>query len=101
MDVQNLIPTSEYPCSWDDLIDPETKETIVSIASMSVVGEEEPDAKLGIIRDEEDGIWDIYIQDTEITEKRLESLLRELTKKSGVKYKLNWDEEYINFNRVV
>ena len=98
MEKKQLISTSEYPCKWDELIDADTEETVVMISSMSVVPEEEK-ATLGISKGG-DGIWDIVIKDDNITKDRLDRLMSELSKKTGVEYDVKWDAQYLNYTRL-
>jgi len=59
-----LISTSEYPCTYDDLIDSKTRKTLFSVSTLNSLEEEDIDIKTGITHSD-DGVYDIVI-DTEI-----------------------------------
>ena len=95
--VQVLIPTSLYPCRWDDLIDQDSKEVVISICCLIAAGEDEK-AKEGIFK-AEDGIWDIFVDEEQITAKKLKELLDAWSSVAGRKYKIVWDEDYLDYTK--
>ncbi len=64
-----LISTSEYPCTYDDLIDASTRKTLFSISTLKSLQEEGEDVEAGITLSD-DGIYDIVV-DTELLTKNI------------------------------
>ena len=62
-----LMSTSEYPCTYDDLIDSKTRKTLFSVSTLKSLEEEDIDVKTGITLSD-DGIYDIVV-DTEVLTK--------------------------------
>ncbi len=81
----NLKTTSEYPCEWDDLIN-EQRETYATIYTLKNA-REEGITKAGIIK-KKDGIFDIVTDSLELTKEIVQNSLKELSKITGIEYKL-------------
>ncbi len=81
-----LQSTVDYPCSYVDLIDRTTKETIVTIYTLKekeLDGPAEPGMTHCV-----DGIHDIVLNVSEITENHVIASLKQLSKEIGIEYKL-------------
>lgn len=77
-------PTSEYPCQWDDLIDPHKKV----IATIYTLEEGKKDNLRPGITKGKDGIYDIIVHAREINSEVVRSALKELGKITGKQYAL-------------
>ncbi len=75
-------PTCEYPCQWDDLIDPSRKV----IATIYTLEEGERDnLNPGIVKGK-DGIYDIVVHAKEINNEVVRNALQDLEKVTGKRY---------------
>ena len=81
----NLKTTSKYPCEWDDLID-EQRETYATIYTLKNARK---DGRIARITKSKDGIFDIVIDAPKLTKDSIQTALKELSKITGIEYKLS------------
>ncbi len=82
--------TSTYPCEWDDLFTEEG--LIITIYTKDYEACEEGDDGLdvGIHLDSDDGVYDIIVDEPEITNEVVERALRKLSEITGNEYE--WEQ---------
>lgn len=78
-------PVGLFPCQWEDFVN-DSKRTVVTIYTRENAKNDGPE--LGITKGD-DGIYDIVVDFPEITEKIARDCLEELSKITGIEYKLN------------
>lgn len=85
-----LVPTTEYPTTWDDIIDKETRKTIITIST-----KEEADENLEVgITKSDDGIYDIVVDTDIITEEIAKKQVAKLSKIVEINYLLNFNPKH-------
>jgi len=77
-----VIPTCEYPCQWDDLID-SRKKVIATIYAFEEGGKDK--LKAGITKGK-DGIYDIVVYTKEINNEVVKNALKDLEKITEKRY---------------
>lgn len=84
-----LETSGEYPCSWDDLINLKGN-TYATIYALEEARRDPEDSlyRTGITKGD-DGIWDIIVDVPELTIDAVRHSLKDLSKKTGIEYKLN------------
>lgn len=80
--ITKVKPTCEYPCQWDDLIDPGGK----CIATIYTIEEGQKDNLKSGIEKGKDGIYDIVVHTKEINNEVMRNALKDLEKVTGELY---------------
>lgn len=85
----HLLSTTYYPSEWDDLIDAESRELLISIFTVSSLEDLSDDEiiETGISR-ADDGIIDIVVEAEMLTEEIVSEQLHKLSKLMRVEYLL-------------
>ncbi len=81
----NLKTTGKYPCQWDDIIN-KKRETYATIYTLKNARGDNI-TKAGITK-KKDGIFDIVIDAPELTKELVQTAIKELSKITGIEYKL-------------
>jgi len=82
----NLKTTGEYPCQWDDIVN-EKGKTYATIYTLKNARKDEI-TRAGITK-KNNGIFDIVVDVPELTKELVQTALKELSKITGIEYKLS------------
>ena len=83
-----LVPMGKLPSkSWEDLVD-EEKRTKVTVWTLDYVRESKDLPAIPGIHKGKDGIYDIIIDAPQLASTNITDALKELTKQTGIEYKL-------------
>lgn len=78
--------TTEYPCTFDDLIDSVSRETKVTVYTLKEREKDGP-ATTGISLSD-DGIYDIVINAEKLTKELVKEAIYQLNSQTEIEYKL-------------
>lgn len=89
-EIIELETTNEYPCPLDDLVKPGKCTAYATVYALKEARRNPEDGlyRSGITQGD-DGIWDVIIDVPELTIDAVRSSLNDLSKRTGIEYKLN------------